>query len=195
MTLAVDLDTQLMIRVQRDDVSSFSELLNRNRNLVINYLSRLVVNRAIAEELAQDVFIRVYRSRQTYEPTAKFSTWLYRIATNVALNHFRDEKRTRKEISLELQDSVHVRREARDHSLLIEDRLVQEVIARQIRHAIRTLPPKQRAAVIMHKYHELDYAQIALVLGCSPSAVKALMFRAYETLRMRLRCLRTDIPD
>ena len=114
MTAAIDLDTQLMIGVQRDDASSFSELLNRNRNLVVNYLSRMVVNRAIAEELAQDVFIRVYRSRRTYEPTAKFSTWLYRITTNVALNHFRDEKRTQNQISLDVQDAVQVRREAQD---------------------------------------------------------------------------------
>jgi RNA polymerase sigma-70 factor (ECF subfamily) len=191
MTAAIDLDTQLMIRVQRDDTSSFGELLSRNRNLVVNYLSRMVINRAIAEELAQDVFIRVYRSRQTYEPTAKFSTWLYRITTNVALNHFRDEKRTQNQVSLDVQDSIPVRREAQDRAQLIEDRLVGEVVARQIRHAIRALPPKQRAAVIMHKYDEMDYAQIARVLGCSPSAVKALMFRAYETLRLRLRSLQS----
>jgi RNA polymerase sigma-70 factor (ECF subfamily) len=191
MTSAADLDTQLMIQVQRDDAFSFGELLNRNRNLVVNYLSRMVVSRAIAEELAQDVFIRVYRSRQTYEPTAKFSTWLYRIMTNVALNHFRDEKRTRREISLDVPDSLQVRREAQDRSLLIEDRMVREVAARRVRQAIRTLPPKQRAAVIMHKYDELDYARIAQVLGCSPSAVKALMFRAYETLRLRLHALNT----
>jgi RNA polymerase sigma-70 factor (ECF subfamily) len=189
MTSTADLDTQLMIRVQRDDASSFGELLNRNRNLVVNYLSRMVVSRAIAEELAQDVFIRVYRSRQTYEPTAKFSTWLYRIMTNVALNHFRDEKRTRREISLDVPDSLQVRREAQDRTLLIEERMVREVAARRVRQAIRTLPPKQRAAVIMHKYDELDYARIAQVLGCSPSAVKALMFRAYETLRLRLHTL------
>jgi RNA polymerase sigma-70 factor (ECF subfamily) len=178
MTAAIDLDTQLMIRVQRDDASSFGELLSRNRNLVVNYLSRMVVNRAIAEELAQDVFIRVYRSRQTYEPTAKFSTWLYRITTNVALNHFRDAKRGQNQISLDVQDAVQLRREAQDGAPLIEDRLVREVVARQIRHAIRALPPKQRAAVIMHKYDEMDYAQIASVLRCTPSAVKALMFRA-----------------
>jgi RNA polymerase sigma-70 factor (ECF subfamily) len=189
MTSAVDLDTQLMIRVQRDDASGFSELLNRNRNLVVNYLSRMVVNRAIAEELAQDVFIRVYRSRRTYEPTAKFSTWLYRITTNVALNHFRDSKRNQNHVSLDVQDAVQVRREAQDRAVLIEDRLVRDVVARQIRHAIRALPPKQRAAVIMHKYDEMDYAQIARVLGCSPAAVKALMFRAYETLRLRLHYL------
>jgi len=178
-----------MIRVQRNDASSFGELLNRNRNLVVNYLSRMAVNRAAAEDLAQDVFIRIYRSRQTYEPTAKFSTWLYRIATNVALNHFRDEKRAQNQIALDVHDAVQVRREAPDRAPLVEDRLVREVALRQIRNAIRALPPKQRAAVIMHKYDEMDYAQIARVLRCSPSAVKALMFRAYETLRLRLRCL------
>ena len=189
MTPAVDLDTQLMIRVQRDDDSSFGELLSRNRSLVVNYLCRMVSNRAIAEELAQDVFVRVYRSRLTYQPSAKFSTWLYRIMTNVALNHFRDSKRTRREISLDVPDSLPVRRETQDGALLVETRLVREVAYRRIRQAIRSLPPKQRAAVIMHKYDEMDYSRIALVLGCSPSAVKALMFRAYETLRQRLRTL------
>lgn len=189
MTSIADFDTQLMIRVQREDASSFSVLLDRNRSLVVNYLARMVVNRAIAEELAQDVFVRVFRSRRTYEPTAKFSTWLYRITTNVALNHFRDEKRTRHHISLDMQDAAQVRRQAQDRSPLVEDRLVREVTADQIRRAIRSLPAKQRAAVIMHKYDEMDYNQIAGVLGCSPSAVKALMFRAYETLRLRLRNL------
>jgi RNA polymerase sigma-70 factor, ECF subfamily len=188
---AVDIDTQLMIRVQADDASSFSTLLNRNRSIVVNYLYRMVANRAVAEELAQDVFVRVYRSRQTYEPTARFSTWLYRITTNVALNHFRDEKQSQNDVSLDVQDAAHARREASDQALLIEDRLVREVVMEQIRRAVRALPAKQRAAVIMHKYDEMDYAQIAKVLGCTPSAVKALIFRAYETLRMRLRSLQT----
>jgi RNA polymerase sigma-70 factor, ECF subfamily len=189
MTSVADFDTELMIRVQREDAASFALLLDRNRSTVLNYLARMVVNRAIAEELAQDVFIRVYRSRRTYEPTAKFSTWLYRITTNVALNHFRDERRTHRHISLDVQDAAQIRREAQDHALLVEDRMVREVTAAQIRRAIRSLPAKQRAAVIMHKYDELEYSQIAAVLGCSASAVKALMFRAYETLRMRLRNL------
>ena len=191
MTATADLDTQLMILVQRDDDSSFAMLLDRNRALVINYLARMVANRAIAEELAQDVFIRVYRSRRTYEPTAKFSTWLYRITTNVALNHFRDEKRTQNNISLDMQDAAQLRREAFDQAPLVEDLLVREVALRQIRRAVRALPPKQRAAVIMHKYEGMDYVQISGVLGCSPSAVKALMFRAYETLRTRLRSLQS----
>ncbi|HTA45490.1 MAG TPA: RNA polymerase sigma factor [Bryobacteraceae bacterium] len=189
MTRVADLDTQLMVRVQEDDHSSFGLLLNRNRSIVLNYLSRMVANRAIAEELAQDVFVRIYRSRRRYAPSAKFSTWLYRITTNVALNHFRDEKRNNQNISLDVQDAAQVHLSAWDHAPLIEDRLVREVIAEQIRRAVRSLPPKQRAAVIMHKYDELDYAQIAKVLGCTPAAVKALMFRAYETLRLRLRSL------
>ncbi len=189
MIPAVDLDTQLMVAVQSDDASSFGVLLNRNRGVVLNYLSRMVANRAIAEELAQDVFVRVYRSRRTYEPSAKFSTWLYRITTNVALNHFRDEKRNQQNLSLDVQDAAHLRRETSDGKPLIEDCLVREVLVEQIRRAVRALPPKQRAAVIMHKYEEMDYARIAKVLGCTPAAVKALMFRAYETLRLRLGSL------
>ncbi len=187
MTPAMDLDTQLMVRVQADDDASFGLLLNRNRGLVVNYLSRMVANQAVAEELAQDVFVRVYRSRRTYEPSAKFSTWLYRITTNVALNYFRDERRNQQNLSLDMQDAAQLRRQTSDRAPLVEDRLVREVVAEQIRRAVRGLPPKQRAAVIMHKYEEMDYAQISKVLGCTPSAVKALMFRAYETLRLRLR--------
>lgn len=189
MTSAVDLDTQLMVRVQADDHSSFSQLLSRNRGVVLNYLSRMVSNRAIAEELAQDVFVRVYRSRRRYEPSAKFSTWLYRITTNVALNYFRDEKRTNLNISLDVQDAAQLRRQTSDRAPLVEDRLVREVTAAQVRRAVRSLPPKQRSAVIMHKFHEMDYAQIAKILDCTPAAVKALMFRAYETLRLRLKSL------
>lgn len=187
---AADLDTLLMIRVQANDDSSFSLLLDRNRGLVLNYLSRMVANRAVAEELAQDVFVRVFRSRRSYEPSAKFATWLYRITTNVALNHFRDEKRNLRNISLDVKDAAAWSREASDGSPLIEDRLMRDVVADQIRRAVRALPPKQRAAIIMHKYEEMDYAGIAKVLGCSPAAVKSLMFRAYTTLRLRLRSLR-----
>jgi RNA polymerase sigma-70 factor, ECF subfamily len=184
--MVADLDAQLMVLVQRDHPPSFGELLDRNRAVVVQYLARVVQNQAIAEELAQDVFIRVYRSRHAYAPTAKFSTWLYRITTNVALNHFRDERKYRNNISLDMRDADQVRREVRDCAPLAEARLMREQAADQIRRAIRSLPVKQRAAVIMHKYEEMDYAQIAAVLGCTPSAVKALMFRAYETLRGRL---------
>ena len=186
---AFDTDTELMIQVQREDAESFCVLLNRNRNVVVQYLSRVVQNQAIAEELAQDVFVRVYRSRRTYEPSAKFSTWLYRITTNVALNHFRDGKKFQNHLSLDNQEFSQHLREIRDQALSAEGELLRQAVALQVRRAIRSLPPKQRAAVIMHKYQELDYAQIGSILGCTPSSVKALMFRAYETLRMRLSYL------
>jgi RNA polymerase sigma-70 factor (ECF subfamily) len=189
IAVGADPDTALMVQVQRGDVSSFSTLLSRNRNLVVQYLARVVQNRAVAEELAQDVFIRVYRSRHKYLPSAKFSTWLYRITTNIALNHFRDERKHQNNISLDQREADQARREVPDHTPLIEVRLVREEVAEQIRKAIRCLPAKQRAAVIMHKYEEMDYARIANVLGCTTPAVKALMFRAYETLRGRLSYL------
>ena len=152
-----------------------------------------MANPAVAEELAQEVFIRVYRSRERYEPAAKFSTWLYRISTNVALNYFRDSKGTQNQVSLDVEDSLHIRRQARDPGSLVEERLVRNSVADQVRRAIRCLPANQRAAVVMHKYEEMDYAEIGRALGCSSAAVKALMFRAYETLRVRLRSLQS--PD
>ncbi len=187
--LCGDLDTELMVKAQHDDSESFRLLLERNRTVVVQYLARMVQNRGVAEELAQDVFIRVYRSRLSYEPSAKFSTWLYRITTNVALNYFRDEKHTKFSVSLDTPEITHSSRFTQDARPLVEDELVKDAVAQQIRRAIRALPPKQRAAVIMHKYQDMDYAQIGKVIGCTPSAVKALMFRAYETLRSRLRHL------
>lgn len=189
-----DLDTHLMLLVQKEDSASFGVLLQRHRNVVVQYLSRMVQNHAIAEELAQDVFVRVYRSRHAYEPSAKFTTWLFRITTNVALNHFRDERHDSQNISLDAPTPSGKRFEAPDGRHSIEQRLVSEAAAREIRDAIYTLPEKQRAAVLMHKYQDMDYNQIAVVLGMSRSAVKALMFRAYERLRAHLAHLDSTTP-
>jgi RNA polymerase sigma-70 factor (ECF subfamily) len=175
-----------MLLVQRDDTASFAVLLQKHRTVVVQYLSRMVQNHAVAEELAQDVFVRVYRSRHAYEPSAKFTTWLFRITTNVALNHFRDERHDNQNISLDAPTSTGKRFEAPDGCYSIEQRLVKEATAREIREAIALLPEKQRAAVLMHKYQDMDYNQIAAVLGMSRSAVKALMFRSYERLRASL---------
>jgi len=188
-TLATDPDAELMLRAQHNDSDSFGLLLDRNRGTVVHYLARMVQNRAIAEELAQDVFVRVYRSRHSYTPSARFSTWLYRITTNVALNYIRDRRRSVRDVSLNVQGSERLRHEAPDRAPLAEIRLIDDLRSRQVRRAIEALPDKQRAAVIMHKYHELDYVQIGRAIGCTPAAVKALMFRAYETLRIRLRDL------
>lgn len=181
-----DPDAALMVEVCGGHEPSFEVLLARHRNQVVNHLYRLVRNRAIAEELAQDVFLRVYRFRNRYQPEAKFSTWLFRITTNVALNWRRD---TRREAAhLRLDSALHdVRRiQVPDQALRADQQLLAEYHAKEIRNAIESLPSKQLAAVLMHKYQGLDYAAIAEALDCSIPALKSLLFRAYETLRRRL---------
>jgi RNA polymerase sigma-70 factor (ECF subfamily) len=146
----------------------------------------MVQNQAVAEELAQEVFLRVYRSRTTYEPSAKFTTWLFRIATHLALNWLRDGKYEKNRESLEWDTVGGAVRQLPDRKPTVEQNLLSGVRVQEIREAIQGLPANQKAAVIMHKYQEMDYAQIAGVLGCSESAVKSLLFRAYERLRSRL---------
>jgi RNA polymerase sigma-70 factor (ECF subfamily) len=182
----LDFDTQLMLRAQNNDDASFGVLMDRHRTSLVQHLSRLVQNPAVAEELAQDVFLRIHRSREKWEPSAKFSTWLFRISTNVAYNHFRDEKYHNRNLSLDREIPNSRKREISDGRRGVEKALVDDVRVKEIRAAIAALPFKQRAAVLMHKYEEMDYSQIAVVLGCTPSAVKALMFRAYEALRADL---------
>lgn len=179
-------DAELMLRVKDGCTSSFAILLDRHRAPVIHFLYRMIQNQAVAEELAQEVFLRVYRSRSSYEPTAKFTTWLFRIATHLALNHIRDGRHEKGQESLDNEVAEGVARQVADLIPSVEQTLVKDVRRQEIRQAIETLPEKQRAAVMMHKYQELEYSQIAGALGCSESAVKSLLFRAYETLRGRL---------
>jgi RNA polymerase sigma-70 factor (ECF subfamily) len=146
----------------------------------------MVQNYAVAEELAQEVFLRVYRSRSTYEPTAKFTTWLFRIATHLALNSLRDRKNERSQERLDDDSSDLPVRQVSDRRPSVEQTMVCQARLDEVRRAVAGLPEKQRAAVLMHKYEEMEYSQIAKVLSCSESAVKSLLFRAYETLRARL---------
>ena len=185
-------DVQLMLDVKAGDEQSFALLLHRYRTPLVNFLYRMVRNREQAEDLAQEVFIRVYRARADYVPSAKFTTWLFRIATNLALNSVRDTRHQRMEVSLDAP--VTVDSEEGDERPLdvaeknpnIEEHLVQEAQRDMLRHAIDKLPEKQRAAVLLHKYQDLDYGEISKILSCSESALKSLLFRAYETLRVEL---------
>jgi RNA polymerase sigma-70 factor (ECF subfamily) len=183
---SLDRDAELMLRVREGDDTSFALLLERHRGPVVHFLYRMVQNPSVSEELAQEVFLRVYRSRATYEPTAKFTTWLFRIATHLALNWVRDGKKEKGHESLDEQVVDGIDRQVRDRQPTIEQAMLQEVKMTEVRRAIDALPAKQRAAVLMHKYEELEYAQIARALSCSESAVKSLLFRAYESLRSRL---------
>jgi RNA polymerase sigma-70 factor (ECF subfamily) len=180
-------DVQLMLDVKAGDEASFELLLHRYRIPLVNFLYRMVRDVAVAEDLAQEVFLRVYRARKKYAPSAKFSTWLFRIATNLALNSLRDGRYRRMEVSLDVPPEegeapleIPAREPRADDCMIERDR------AALIRQAVLRLPEKQRAAVLLHKYHEMDYAEIARVLECSESALKSLLFRAYETLRVEL---------
>jgi RNA polymerase sigma-70 factor, ECF subfamily len=185
-------DVQLMLDVKAGDEQSFALLLHRYRTPLVNFLYRMVRNREQAEDLAQEVFIRVYRARADYVPSAKFTTWLFRIATNLALNSVRDTRHQRMEVSLDAPATVDSEEgderplDVAEKNPNIEEHLVQEAQRDMIRHAIDKLPEKQRAAVLLHKYQDLDYGEISKILSCSESALKSLLFRAYETLRVEL---------
>ena len=182
-----DPDADLMLRVRDGDEDSFRVLLDKHRNSLVHFLYRMVQEQPVSEELAQEVFLRIYRSRASYEPTARFTTWMFRIATHLALNWLRDAKHERSQERLdEDRSSGMPARELPDRKLSVEQRMVYQARLQEVRDAIATLPEKQRAAVLMHKYEEMEYSQIAGVLEISESAVKSLLFRAYETLRARL---------
>lgn len=183
---ALEPDAELMLRVKDGDSASFGLLLERHRSPVTHFLYRMTQNQPVAEELAQEVFLRVYRARLSYEPTAKFTTWLFRIAMHLALNCLRDGRMERCQESLDLETEETSARQVPDRRPTVEQDLVCEVKLVEVRRAIQALPPKQRAAVVMHKYQEMEYSHIARVLSCSESAVKSLLFRAYEALRARL---------
>jgi RNA polymerase sigma-70 factor (ECF subfamily) len=183
-------DVQLMLAVKEGDEVSFELLLRRYRSPLVNFLNRMVRDSGLAEDLAQEVFMRVYRARKEYEPNAKFTTWLFRIATNLALNAVRDGRHRMMEISIDERmddgEQEQPRLDVADKSPNIENRLLARDRAAVIRSAVESLPEKQRAAVLLHKYVELDYSEIARTLECSESALKSLLFRAYETLRVQL---------
>jgi len=179
-----------MLDVKAGDEQSFELLLRKYRTPLVNFLYRMVWDSAVAEDLAQEVFLRVYRARKEYAPSAKFTTWMFRIATNLALNSVRDNRHRQKEISMDhvvdAGDDEHPAMEVPDRTPTVEQQMVARSRSEVILRAVHALPEKQRAAVLLHKYQELDYDEIARILECSESALKSLLFRAYETLRAEL---------
>jgi RNA polymerase sigma-70 factor (ECF subfamily) len=183
-------DAAIMLRVAAGDDSGFNYLVQKYHRAMVHFLYRTVHSQAVAEELAQDVFLRVYRSRESYRAEAKFTTWLYRIATNLAVNHARDTRHERaaQTIYLDVPDEeTGTTPEIADDEPNVEQRLLREERMAAIRKHVMALPERQRMAVLMHKYQGLDYRQIGEVLKLSESATKSLLFRAYQTLRDKLK--------
>ncbi len=187
-----DPDVQLMLAVQRDDASAFEELLLRYQGRVLSLLRHIVGHRDLAEDLTQDVFLRVFRARQSYQPGAKFSTWLFTIAHNVALNSLRSQKR-RPEVQLGI--SRHHDAPEDDTLIMAEDsilassgaiptkRLERLETRQMVQLALNALNERQRMAILLQKFEGMDYAEIAQVMEMTPQAVKSLLCRARLSLR------------
>ncbi|MBT9332420.1 sigma-70 family RNA polymerase sigma factor [Acidipila sp. 4G-K13] len=183
-------DAEIMLRVRDGDDAGFNILIEKYRKPIIHFMFRMVHNQAVAEELAQEVFLRVYRSRQTYRAEARFTTWLYRIATNLGVNHARDTKHERaaQNVYLDQPDpETGTTPDVADSRPTVEYEIVRDERMRAIRQHVMALPERQRTAVLMHKYQGLDYREIGEVLKLSESATKSLLFRAYQTLREKLK--------
>ena len=179
-------DRELMLRVKAGDCLSFALLLERHRAPVERFLYARVRNRALAEELAQEVFLRVYRARAGYQPTARFQAWLFQIAAHLGSNSRRDHRRELLHEPLDFHRPHTPALQVADSLPTVEERLLDDVRLAEVRRAVAALPAKQRAAVFMHKFAGMDYREIARAFACSESAVKSLMFRAHEALREAL---------
>jgi RNA polymerase sigma-70 factor (ECF subfamily) len=185
-----DPDIRLMLRVRDDDAAAFAELVELYQHRLVAVMNHLVGNATEAEDLAQEVFLRVYRSRKKYRPRAKFSTWLFTIANNLALNSLRSRRR-KPVVSLPAQDSGPLR--PRPAEQMVPDRrsgpmqrLQRQELAAQIRQALEGLNERQRVAVVLNKFEDMNYAEIAEVMGLTTKAVKSLLSRARMNLRAAL---------
>ena len=185
---ATDPDVRLMLQVRDGSAGAFEELVVRYQARLITVLQNLVHNADRADELAQDVFLRVYRARHTYEPSAKFSTWLFTIAQNVARNALRAQSR-RHEVNLALEQSGEVANKPLDDmapapSGLMPTRQLEKAEIREVvRQAIDTLNERQRMALLLAKFEHMSYTDIAATMGLTVKAVKSLLSRARENLR------------
>lgn len=183
-------DAAIMLRVAAGDESGFNYLVGRYHRPMIHFLYRMVHNQAVAEELAQEVFLRVYRARDSYRAEARFTTWLYRIATNLAVNHARDTRHERAAQTIYLDapdEETGTKPDLADDDPSAEQQMLHDERMAAIRSHVMALPERQRMAVLMHKYQGMDYRQIGDVLKLSESATKSLLFRAYQTLRDKLK--------
>jgi RNA polymerase sigma-70 factor, ECF subfamily len=179
----------LMARIAKGDNDAFEILVARHQTSILNLIYRFIGDRTQAKDLAQEVFIRVWQAAKTYKPEARFTTWIYRIATNVCFNELKSARR-RKWFSFHRsdEDGEHALEETlADRAPSAEDILLERERSRQISDALRSLPDNQRMALILKRYDDLSYAEIAQIIGCSVSAVESLLIRAKRTLQEKLK--------
>jgi len=182
-----DLDTQLMLEFRAGRQTAFGELVRRNQGIVFNLACRYLGDATEGEDVVQEVFIRVYGAASGYEPTAKFTTWVYRITVNVCLNRLR-ARRTRQSVSLDGagREEGATGEIAADRTEAPSARLEREELEAKVREAMEALPASQRTAVLLRRFNELSYQEIAQVMETTVPAVKSLLARARQTLKSLL---------
>jgi RNA polymerase sigma-70 factor (ECF subfamily) len=188
---AADPDVALMLRVQAGDEGAFQELFRKWSPRILQYARRLVGSEARAEEVTQDVFVQVFRFRHRYRPESRLATWVFAIATNHCLNELRrPERQLRVDLWNRRDEDGPVEPQLADPAAPTpEQGAASRELARRLDTAVAELPPKQRAALLLSRLDGLAYRDVGAALGCSEGAVKALLFRATQTLKRRLEDL------
>lgn len=187
-----DPDVQLMLRVAAEDHGAFEELVKRYQDRLIGFFYHLLGDRAVAEDLAQEAFLRVFRARDRYQPTARFSTWLFRISHNLASNQLRGLAKRGREVSLAARSSGLQQARVEDRVLAEKSALMptRQVVSRevqvQVREALDCLGERQKMAVLLHKFQGMSYEDIGKVMGMNAVAVKSLLARARGKLKNAL---------
>ncbi len=186
-----DTDVQLMLEFQKGDKVSFEKLMDKHYKRVMNLVYRFVGDKEIAEDLTQDVFIKVYKNAHLYKPKAKFQTWLYQIVKNACINVLRRQKHSTASLDedFEVKDNPHKRELADSDSLNPSETIDQKERAATVKEAIASLPENQRLAVTLRRYEQLSYEDIAQTMKCSVKAVKSLLSRAKVNLKEKLKDL------
>jgi len=192
-----DPDAALMLRVKQGDGGALTELVDKYKRPVMNVVYRMLRDATEAEDLAQNVFVQVYKSAHRYQVSAKFSTWLFTIARNLCLNEIRRRSRH----PADSMDAAHPEQAGQPwqqfedrKTLSPPDSLLQGELETKIEHVLAELPENQRTAILLCRQDELSYEDIAEVLGCSLSATKSLIHRGRETLKQKLKpYLRTGV--
>jgi RNA polymerase sigma-70 factor (ECF subfamily) len=190
MPLQSDPDAALMLRVKRGDRAAFTELVEKYKQPIMNFIFRSLRDEMEAEDVAQNVFLQVYKSRQRYKRTAKFSTWLFTIARNLCLNEIRRRSRH----PAESLDEPHTENEDQPQRqyedtrvILPPEKYLHGELAQHIEKALAELPESQRSAILLCRQEELSYDEISDILDCSLSATKSLIHRGRETLKEKLK--------
>jgi len=179
----------LMARIAKGDDDAFEILVNRHQTSVLNLIYRFIGDRTQAKDLAQEAFLRVWQAAAGYKPKAKFTTWLYRITANLCFNELKSSRRKKwlQFLRSDADHEVQTEEDFPDNSPSPEDLLLVKERSRQITDALQRLPENQRMALILKRYDDLSYQEIAQILGCSVSAVESLLVRAKRTLQEKLK--------